>query len=432
MFKVAILGCPNVGKSTLFNKLIRKYKSIIHDQPGVTRDYSEHICSINGQNIIMIDSPGWGYKDEFSSQTQKNIINVISITNLIIFVINTETTIQDKNFSLWLRRNSNLPVILAINKCEKEKYVIPNELGWENIVNISAQHAIGLTKLRERISSYINFDKQLDAVGENLKLTIVGRPNVGKSTLINELLQKNRVITSEIAGTTRDAIEVNWGYRGQNITLIDTAGMRKRSKVDEMIEASSVGASIHSIRQADVVILVLDAIRGFERQDLSIANLVIKEGKPIVVALNKCDLAEQQNLSHIKYCCSHHLSNGTEVVIVSAIKGENCNEIIDYCIRSHKSAKQKISTAKLNKWLYEMIKKHEPPLSSRKTPIRFKFISQIANTPLIFKIVANITEDINKNYIRYLENNLRKEFNLGGAPIKILLEKNHNPYVKES
>ncbi|MBQ4874816.1 MAG: ribosome biogenesis GTPase Der [Rickettsiaceae bacterium H1] len=427
MFKVAILGCPNVGKSTLFNELVRGHKAVVYDKPGVTRDYNEGVCDVVGKKVIVIDSPGWGHKDEFSTQIQENILRVLQISNLVVLVVEPEISAKDKRFSLWLRKNCTVNVILAINKCEKENYF--HELGWKDRLNISAKHCMGLGKLREKIASYVIEETEPVVIETQLKLAIVGRPNVGKSTLINSLLQENRVIVSAISGTTRDAIEINWQYKNRDVTLIDTAGMRKKSKVNEVIESSSVGGSIYSIRRANVVILVLDATRGFENQDLSIVKVIVKEGKPIIPVINKCDLAKSNDLAHIKYCCSHHLPHCASVINISAIKNKNCNRIIDSCLKSYDLSLRKIPTAKLNEWLINVTKRHEPPLSSRKTLIKLKFISQISNNPFTFKIFANIPEDISKSYLKYLTNDLSKQFNLLGFPVKILLAKNHNPYI---
>lgn len=433
MFKVAILGCPNVGKSTLFNRLIRKHMAVIHDAPGVTRDYNEGFCQIGDKTIIVVDSPGWGHTDEFSTQVQENIMHTVHNADLIILLVEPDISQNENNFSIWIHRNTNSPVILAINKCETRQYNADGaDLGWSDTISISAQHCIGLNRLRDKIGTYIIEETSSTTPNNGIKISIVGRPNVGKSTLINHLLREHRVITSPIAGTTRDAIEIHWQYKDQQVVLIDTAGMRRRAKVNERIESLSVGASIYSIRQADVVVLIADSTRGFERQDLSIANVIIDEGKALVIAINKCDLSTQDDLSHIKYCCLHHLPEDTTVINISALKNNSCNKIIDACLQNHTTSKQIFSTSRLNRWLSKVIKKHEPPLSSRNTPLRLKFISQIGINPFTFKIVVNLPEDLTKSYIRYLVNDIRKTFNLQGSPVKIVLEKNYNPYVQRA
>ena len=428
MLKVAILGCPNVGKSTLFNKMVRRQQAIAHDKPGVTRDYNEGICNLAAGRFIVIDSPGWGHDDSFAASIQEKIQQVIQLADLILLMIDAEINSSDREFSLWLRKNTNIAVILVVNKCEKQAHGHGYELGWDNVINIAAQHNIGLNKLYDEITHYIT--ESLPANADDLKISIVGRPNVGKSTFINQLLKENRVITSPISGTTRDAIAIHWQYKGKNLTLIDTAGMRKKAKVKEEIESRSIGSSIYSIRQADVVILMIDAERGLEQQDISIVEVVMKEGKSLLIAVNKADLAEQRILSHIKDYCSRKLQYEIPIVTISALKNKACNKIIDGCIKSHEVSTQTISTALLNKWLSGVMKQHAPPLSSRKTEIRLKFIAQIATVPMTFRIIANRPEDIGKSYIRYLTNELREAFSLWGVPISIVLKKNHNPYVK--
>ncbi len=432
MFKVAILGCPNVGKSTLFNRLLRSYQSVVYDRPGVTRDYNEGLCKFNQtKQAILIDSPGWGHKDEFSSLTQQKIVHITNIVNLIILVVEPDLNQQDRMFSLWLRKNSNVPIILAVNKCEKGSNSNAYELGWQNIVNISATQCIGLSGLRNIVATYIEEELQ-PITHEVLKISIVGRPNVGKSTLINQLMKESRLITSPISGTTRDAIAVQWQYQNYNITLVDTAGMRKQAKISEEIESSSVGTSIHSIRQAQVVVLILDAVRGLEHQDNSILNLIKQEEKPLVVAINKCDTIKNPSIvTQMKRYCDSKMLYETKTIDISALKNVRCNKVIDACIKIYETSHKQIRTGKLNNWLEKAIKWHQPPLSSRKTPIKLKFISQANNAPLTFKLIVNIAKDIDKSYIRYLISSLREEFDMHGVPIKIMLEKSHNPYIKK-
>ncbi len=432
MFKVAILGCPNVGKSTLFNELTRKHKAVIDDRPGVTRDYNEGLCDIRGDKVVVIDTPGWGYKDEFSAEVERNVASVLSVAQLVLLVVDSPVTKQDEVFSLWLRKNTNLPVILLLNKSEKEDVHYSYELGWSDSLEISGKYCKNLGRLRERIADYLVREQSVCSVAADekaIRVAVVGRPNVGKSTFINKLIKANRVITSPIAGTTRDAIEIMWRYKEHGIVLIDTAGMRKRAKVDGAIESLSVGASIYSIRRSDVVILILDATRGFERQDLSIASLVLQEGRGLVIAINKSDASTQDNLLHIKNCCEHHFSRGVNTTVISALENNSFDRLIDLCISNYSLANSKISTVRLNNWLRDVVNRHEPPLSSRKTPIRLKFIVQVSNNPFIFKVFANIPEDITKAYMRYLTNDLRQEFGLRGVQVKIILQKNYNPYL---
>lgn len=430
MFRVAILGCPNTGKSTLFNRLIRNHKAVIHSTAGVTRDYNEEIFQVNRQNVLIIDSPGWGHNDEFAQHVQERINIVLKVADLIVLLVEPTVSIGDRKFSAWLRKNTNLPVILVVNKCEQEKNTHEYELGWKHSIRISAKYEVGLGKLREEIAPYIK-PKEERAFDSQLKISIIGRPNVGKSTFINNLLKENRVITSSIAGTTRDAITVHWRYQDTNITLIDTAGMRKKAKVKEEVESLSVGASVYSIRQANVVVLMLDAERGLEQQDLSVADLIIKEGKSLVIAINKSDKVDKKALADIKYYCMKKLLYNMLIITTSALQNKSCHQIVKGCIYAYQNANKRISTSQLNRWLSKMVKSHPPPLSHRKTIISLKFIAQIGNFPFKFKIIANIPEDIGKDYIRYLTNGLRDSFGLKGTGIQIDLVKNYNPYIQD-
>ncbi len=427
MLKVAILGCPNVGKSTLFNKMVRKKQALIEDMPGVTRDYNEGICSLMAGTFIVIDSPGWSKDDIFSESMQDKIQQVLKISDVILFMIEQELTLADKEFSLWLHKNTNLPVILVINKCDRQENSHEYELGWHKIIHIAAQHNIGLNNLYDAITKYITNDEKV--IVNDLTLSIVGRPNVGKSTFINQLIKENRVITSPISGTTRDAIAIQWNYKGKNITLTDTAGMRKKAKIQENIETSSVSSSIHAIRKSDIVVLMIDAERGLEHQDITIADLAIKNGRSLLLAVNKADLATTDGLEYIKNYCLRKLPYSIPIISISAMKNKSCNKVINECIKLYSTSQKTITTNQLNKWLSQAVAQHPLPLSSRKTELRLKFINQVGNFPLTFKIIANRPEDVNSSYIKYLTHNLRNFFGLSGVPIKILLEKNHNPYI---
>lgn len=444
-FTVAIAGKPNVGKSSLFNKLNRRRLAIVDDQPGVTRDSKESSVDLLGHEITLIDTAGW---DDSPTSLESKILahttTVLESANLILFIVDARggITAEDLLF-VEAARKANRPIILVANKAESKRYIDLNELykfGFGEPIYCSSAHGVGIADLIEEILRYkIEYDKQMletpPVDEEILKVSIIGRPNVGKSTLFNAILGFERTITSEIPGTTRDSINYFLTKADKAIELIDTAGLRKKANIDEKIEELSVAESINAIRRSNISLLVISAENPLEKQDLAIARVAIQEGKPLILVVNKCDLikrkkAFEQEMLHL---IEENLSEvtGLPVVYISAIFKENIEDIFVQAAEIEKRWRKKISTSKLNEWLKMATEQYIAPLAKNGRRIRFKYITQTNIRPPNFNFFCNIPEDLPDSYMRYLRNSLRKTFNLMGIPIRMNLTKNKNPYDKK-
>ncbi|OEY86515.1 ribosome biogenesis GTPase Der [Wolbachia pipientis] len=428
--KIAIVGLPNAGKSTLFNRLVgRKRAAIVSDIPGVTRDRKEGIARISDLEFKIIDTGGW---DSTILQIIEQIEYSFLDADMIFFIVDARVEdYQNQELAKWLKIRTDHPLILIANKCENPELVNVNYLKFFNfneIVYISAEHNLGMVDLYEAIVKNLNNGIQpLIAKDTNLRIAIIGRPNVGKSTFLNSLLMDNRVIVSPEPGTTHDSIDVTYNYKGETITLIDTAGIRR--KVD-MLESKFIEKSIESIKRSHVVILMLDSLLGIEQQDLFIGEIAIREGKGIVVVLNKWDLINKNDRSKIiKFVKQQEISRlflEVPVVTISALKNMRCSEVLDRCLEINLFLNKKIGTAKLNKWLSSV---HPHHLIKGKV-VKMKYIVQIGTTPPAFSLICNIPEVVNESYKRYLINQLSKSFFISGIPVRLRFKKNKNPYIK--
>ncbi|MFP3028088.1 MAG: ribosome biogenesis GTPase Der [Wolbachia sp.] len=441
MLKIVIIGLPNAGKSTLFNRLVRRKAAVVSDIPGVTRDRREGIGRISDLEFKVIDTGGWNDQTSFSLQVIEQIEFSLLSADVIFFLVDAKVqNEQNKEFAKWLKRKTNKPVILIANKCESHKSENVDYLQFFNFIGpvyISAEHNLGMIDLYDILAGVIeDFNKKTElpeSESIRLRIAIIGRPNVGKSTFLNSLLAENRLIVSSKPGTTRDSVDISYDHNGKLITLIDTAGIRRKANVVDNLESRFVEKSIESIKRSHVVILMLDSLLGVEQQDLSIAEAAIKGGKGIIIVLNKWDLIGKDDRSKlIKFVKQQEVTRlflEVPTVTISALKGMRCGDVIDKCLEVSESLNKKISTAKLNNWLIDAVEKHSHPLIKGRA-IKMKYIVQIGTKPPAFSLVCNVPESVDESYKRYLTNGLRKNFFVEGVPVRLLLKKNKNPYVK--
>lgn len=441
MLKIVIIGLPNAGKSTLFNRLVRRKAAVVSDIPGVTRDRREGIGRISDLEFKVIDTGGWNDQTSFSLQVIEQIELSLLSADVIFFLVDARVqNEQNKEFAKWLKRKTNKPVILIANKCESHKSENVDYLQFFNFIGpvyISAEHNLGMVDLYDALAGVIKGLSEGTELPESesirLRIAIIGRPNVGKSTFLNSLLAENRLIVSSEPGTTRDSVDISYDHNGKLITLIDTAGIRRKANVVDNLESRFVEKSIESIKRSHVVILMLDSLLGVEQQDLSIAEAAIKGGKGIIIVLNKWDLIGKDDRSKlIKFVKQQEVTRlflEVPTVTISALKGMRCGDVIDKCLEVSESLNKKISTAKLNNWLIDAVEKHSHPLIKGRA-IKMKYIAQIGTKPPAFSLVCNVPESVDESYKRYLTNGLRKNFFVEGVPVRLLLKKNKNPYVK--
>ncbi len=439
--KLAIVGRPNVGKSTLFNRLSGKRMAIVHDIPGVTRDRKEAYGQLGDIPLQLIDTAGLEdkSKDPLMPGMKAQVIEALKGSDVILFVIDGRAGITplDESFAHLLRR-AEKPVVLIANKCEGKAggqgIAEAWGLGFGEPIATSAEHGMGLDTVYESILPLYkgpHFEDEGEEEIAPLQLAIVGRPNVGKSTLLNQLVGFERVLTGPEAGVTRDAIGIEWEYKGQAIKLIDTAGMRRRSKVTEKLEWLSTSESVSAIQYAQVVVLVCDATQPLEKQDLHIASQVIDEGRCLVLALNKWDLIpnKQELLADLNYRLQNALPQvkGIPLVPMSALTGKNKEKLLDAVLEIYGIWNQRISTSRLNRWLEGLVSHHPPPLVSGRR-IKIKYLTQIKTRPPTFVMFSSKATELPDSYVRYVINGMRETFGLAGVPMRLSVRSSKNPY----
>jgi GTP-binding protein len=441
--KVAIVGRPNVGKSTLFNRLAGKRMAIVHDMPGVTRDRRDAYGQLGDIPLKLIDTAGLEdkNKDPLMEGMRTQVIEAIKNSDVVLFVIDGREGITplDDSFARIVRK-AQKPVLLLANKCEGKAGVNAVAeawgLGFGEPIPTSAEHGMGLDTVYEQLAPFYKGPQFSEEEAEDesapLQLAIVGRPNVGKSTLMNQLLGFDRVLTGPEAGVTRDSIGMEWTYNDRHIRLIDTAGMRKRSKVTEKLEWLSTSDSLTSIQYAQVVVLVCDATGPLEKQDLYIASKVIEEGRCLVLALNKWDLVsnKQELLGDLKHRLQHALPqvHGIPLIPLSALTGKNKEKLMDAVLSLYDVWNERISTSRLNRWLEGLVAHHPPPLVSGRR-IKVKYLTQIKTRPPTFVLFTSKAEELPDSYARYVVNGLRETFGLEGVPIRLSVKSGKNPYT---
>lgn len=443
MIKIAILGRPNVGKSTLFNRLAGRKLALVDDQPGVTRDRRETKASLGDFVFTLIDTAGFHYDAdrEMITHIQYQIDRAIELADVLLFMYDARAGItpEDETIGDILRR-TNKPLILLANKCESDAHAQSlyegYQLGLGEPVPISAEHGGGMDLLYDALKPYMTPDETEESNDEEkaLQFVILGRPNAGKSTLVNQYLKEKRVVTGKAPGITRDAITIDWQYKGHPVKLIDTAGMRKRARVTEKVERLSVADGLRALQYAHVAILLMDATIALEKQDLTIGRRIVEEGRILVIGLNKWDLISKENrktyLDDLEYKLSHVLPQvkGVPLVPISAEKGQNVYKLLDEALKLYALWNKRISTARLNQWLQEAEATHPPPLVGRNR-IRLKYMTQIKNRPPTFVLFISKPLDLPDSYKRYLENSLREAFKLPAIPIRLQIRGGKNPYV---
>ena len=440
-FAVAILGRPNVGKSTLFNRLVGRRLALVDNTPGLTRDRREGEGRIADLGFRVIDTAGLeeAAPDSLEGRMRAHTERALGLADVALLVIDAREGITeaDRHFAGWLRR-SGKPVVLVANKTEG-RATLPGvgeayRLGLGDPVPISAEHGEGLAELYERLRPFAaepSFDELPAAHEKPLQLAIVGRPNVGKSTLANRLIGEDRLLTGPEAGITRDAIAVDWMWAGRPIRLVDTAGLRRRPRVEGVLERLSVGDALRAIRFAETVVLVLDALQPFERQDLTIARLVADEGRAIVLAASKWDLVGEPAsvLQHLRDRASISLPQlqGVALVPVSGTTGRGIDALMKAVFAADEVWNRRVATADLNRWLVAVQERHPPPLVDGRR-LRLRYITQVNTRPPSFALFASRPGELPDAYRRYLINALRQDFGFPGTPIRLMLRKGKNPY----
>lgn len=455
--KVAIVGRPNVGKSTLFNRLVGKKLALVHDLPGVTRDRKEGHAKLKDLELTIVDTAGYeeataGKMEQRMWQQTKRAIDE---SDVVLFLFDARSGMQayDEHFADLVRK-SKKPVILLANKCEgktQEQGIYESfKLGLGEPIIFSAEHSIGFDELYlslKEIEEQKEKELPLDETDTNtdeeesiealkkkpIQVAIVGRPNVGKSTLVNALLNDERMLTGPEAGLTRDAITSRLEWKDWKINLVDTAGLRKQAKVTGAIEKMSVESTLYATNMAQVVILVLDADGILDKQDLTIARKVIDEGRALVIAVNKWDIAnKQETLQKLndKLDSSLTQAEGVPTVTISALKKKGLDKLLSAVIKVYERWNVRIPTAPLNKWFRDVQDQNPAPLGKNKRRIKLKYITQAKTRPPSFYIFSSNPEGLPQSYLRFLTNQLRDTFNLRGIPIRINVRKADNPYAE--
>jgi GTP-binding protein len=456
-FTLAIIGRPNVGKSTLFNRLVGKKLALVDDQPGVTRDRREGDGRLGDLEFTIIDTAGLEESDAatLTGRMRQQTEAAIMDADAILFVIDARAgvTPSDRHFA-HLVRKAGKPVILLANKAEgkqglSEAYEAFG-LGLGDPLPFSAEHGEGLSDLydaiREALPEQTELSVEDSAVEEEisrydedgeldprrpLRIAVIGRPNAGKSTLINHMLGEDRLLVGPEAGITRDSIGLEWEWRGRPIKIFDTAGMRRRSRVEDKLEKLSVADGLRAVRYAEVVVLLLDATIPFEKQDLAILSIIEKEGRALVIALNKWDLVGHQpgllkNLIDDAQPVTSFVK-GASIVPVSGLTGQGVDKLLEACITASQVWSKRVSTAQLNKWLEKVLEVHPPPAISGRR-IKIRYATQPKARPPLFALFGNQLDALPDSYQRYLINSLRDTFDMPGTPIRISLRGNDNPY----
>jgi GTP-binding protein len=444
---VAIVGRPNVGKSTLFNRLVGARRAIVDARPGVTRDRRESEARLGDLRFTVIDTAGFdevrgeGLEARMQAQTER----AVAEADVTLFLIDARAGITplDRAFAARLR-TVQTPVILIANKCEGRGGGIDAleafSLGFGEPAAISAEHGDGMADLYAALRPFADAaasgtdsgDHTVSQSPRAIQLAVVGRPNVGKSTLINRLVGEERLVTAPEAGTTRDAITVGWSHGGRDFRLVDTAGLRRRARISDRLEELSVADSLRAIRFAEVVVIVLDATQGLEKQDLMVARLVVDEGRAPVIAVNKWDLIDDRagTTARIRQRLEESLPQvrGVRTVPVSAITGHGMDRLLSAVREVVDVWNKRVATAAVNRWLASAVERHPPPLI-RGHRLKLRYISQIKERPPTFALFAGGGGDLPDDYERYLVNGLRDAFDLTGVPIRLLLRRGRNPFV---
>jgi GTP-binding protein len=458
-FTVALVGRPNVGKSTLFNRLIGKRLALVDDTPGVTRDRREGQGRIGPLTFRVFDTAGLEdvTDDSLEARMRRQTERAVGEADVALMMIDARIglTPADRHFAQLLRQNRT-PVLLVANKCEgragRDGLMEAYELGLGEPIAISAEHGEGMSDLYDALLPFEVREEEAadedeavpqaprgdDEIAERppgpVQLAIAGRPNVGKSTLVNRLLGEDRMLTGPEAGITRDSISVPFQFRDTAFKLVDTAGIRRRSRVQDKLEKLSVGDTLRAIRYAEVVVLVIDAELGLDKQDLNIAAMVVEEGRSMVLALNKWDVVVNRDATmkavRDRLQVSLPQVRGIPVVTLSAREGRGTDALMAAVLRVHETWNTRVPTAQFNRWLEAATDQHPPPLVNGRR-IRIRYGTQVKARPPTFALFVSKPEELPESYVRYLANSIRESFELDGVPLRFVTRKGKNPYADD-
>jgi GTP-binding protein len=450
---VAIVGRPNVGKSTLFNRLIGRRAALVSDMPGLTRDRREGEATLGGQALTLVDTAGLEEADArtIAGRMRRQTEAAIAAADLVLFVIDARegVTPADSEFSRLIRA-SGRPVILVANKSEgragESGFYDAFRLGLGEPVAVSAEHGEGIGDLVDDILAALGLGEASTGHGDEegnderegagahraIRVAIVGRPNAGKSTLVNAILGEERMITGPEPGLTRDAVATDVAWGGRTLRLYDTAGLRRKARITETAEKLAVSDALRAVRFAEVVVLLVDAERPFEHQDLTIGDLVAEEGRALVIAVNKWDLVadKQKRLKELRATVAESLAQvpGVALVPISALAEAGLDKLLRAVLAAYEVWNRRVPTPALNRWLQEAVARHAPPAPGGR-PIRLRFVTQPSARPPTFVAFCSRPQDLPLSYLRYLTNSLRQAFGLPGVPIRLNLRKGENPYA---
>lgn len=449
-FTIAIIGRPNVGKSTLFNRLVGQKLALVDDLPGVTRDRREGEARLGDLNFTIIDTAGLdeGAKGSLTARMQEQTETAIAQADALFFVIDARIglTPTDRAFADFARR-ANKPVLLVANKSEGKHgdagAMESFALGLGDPIQISAEHGEGMGELYDALARLMPEPADDDedeaelseeeAARRPIRVAIVGRPNAGKSTLINHLLGEERLLTSPEAGTTRDSIAVEINWKGRDFRVFDTAGLRRRSRIEEKLEKLSVADALRAVRFAEVVVLMMDTQNRFEEQDLRIADLIEREGRAVVLAVNKWDLMETKGggaISGLRRDADHWLPQlkGVPIVAVSGLMGEGIDRLMQAIQDAYAVWNRRVPTAALNRWFEQAVQANPPPAVSGRR-LKLNYITQTKARPPSFVLFCSRADAVPQSYLRYLTNSMRETFELPGTPVRITLREKANPFA---
>jgi GTP-binding protein len=451
---IVIIGRPNVGKSTLFNRLIGRRAALVSDMPGLTRDRREGTARLGAYEVNLVDTAGLeeAAPGTIAARMTRQTEQALKSADLALFVIDAREGITpaDAAFARVVRA-AGRPCILVANKCEGRKgldgFYESFELGLGEPVAISAEHGEGIGELVSEMLRALGLEdwapakkgsraeEQIeaeDADARPIRVAIVGRPNSGKSTLVNALLGEERLLTGPEPGLTRDAIATDFEWRGRKLSLIDTAGLRRKARITELAEKLATSDTMRAIRYAEVVILMIDAERPLEHQDLTIGDLVAEEGRALVIAVNKWDLIENKQavLRDLRESVAEKLAQvpGVPVVPISALAERGLDRLLAAILQVYEAWNRRVPTPDLNRWLREAVEQHAPPASKGRR-IKIRYIAQVSTRPPTFVAFASQPKGLPKAYVRYLVNGIRETFDLPGVPIRFMLRKGENPYA---
>jgi GTP-binding protein len=452
-FTIAIIGRPNVGKSTLFNRLVGQKLALVDDEPGVTRDRREGEGRLGDLEFTIIDTAGLdaGAKGSLTARMQEQTEAAIALADALMFVVDARAglTPNDRAFADFARR-ADKPVLLVANKSEGKQgdagAMEAYALGLGDPIQISAEHGEGLSELydalrglmpepeddREEFDDDDVIESEEELAKRPIRVAIVGRPNAGKSTLINRLLGEERLLTSAEAGTTRDSIAVEINWQGRDFRVFDTAGLRRRSRIEEKLEKLSVADALRAVRFAEVVVLMMDAQNKFEEQDMRIADLIEREGRALVIAVNKWDLkgGKASLVSALRTEADHSLPQvrGVPIVAVSGLMGEGIDRLMGAIEQAYSVWNKRVPTASLNRWFEQAVDANPPPAVSGRR-LKLNYMTQTKARPPSFVVFCSRADAVPQSYLRYLVNSLREFFDLPGTPVRITLREKANPFA---